>query len=91
LTPYLTDAEIADICEPLVMPAAQRRFLASLGLVVKAKPNGRALVARAELERVLVGRRPDQPAPGAQTGPNVLGLDQWAKQRKVSGQKSQGR
>jgi hypothetical protein len=91
MSPYLTDAEIADICEPLVMPAAQRRFLASLGLVVKAKPNGRALVARAELERVLVGRRPDQPAPNAPTGPNVLGLDQWSKRRKVSGQKSQGR
>ena len=91
MTPYLTDAEIADICEPLVMPSAQRRYLASLGLVVKAKPNGRALVARAELERVLVGRRPDQPAQNAATSPNVVGLDQWAKQRKSSGQKSQGR
>lgn len=58
-TPYLTDAEIADICDPLRMPAAQRRYLATLGLVVKAKPNGRPLVARAELDRVLVGRAPE--------------------------------
>jgi len=55
-TPYLTDDEIASICEPLQMPAAQRRYLASLGLVVKAKPNGRPLVTRAEFDRVLVGR-----------------------------------
>ena len=55
--PYLTDAEIAEICEPLVMPAAQRRYLAGLGLLVKEKPNGRALVARSEFERVLGSAR----------------------------------
>jgi hypothetical protein len=55
-TPHLSDAEIADICDPLVSAAAQRRYLASLGLVVRSKPNGRPLVARAEFERVLVGR-----------------------------------
>lgn len=56
--PFLSDAEIGKLCEPLVSAAAQRRYLASLGLVVKAKPNGKPLVARAELERVLVGRAP---------------------------------
>lgn len=53
LPPYLTDEEIAGICDPLVMPAAQRRYLARLGLLVQAKPNGRPLVARSEFERVL--------------------------------------
>jgi hypothetical protein len=64
-SPFLTDAEVAEICAPLVMPAAQRRYLKRLGLLVQAKPNGRPLVARGEVERVLVGRRPeggDRPA-----------------------------
>lgn len=60
MTPYLTDTEIAEICEPLVAPAAQRRYLARLGLVVMAKPNGKPLVARGEFERVLIGRAPEQ-------------------------------
>lgn len=44
--PYLTDDEIAEICAPLKMPSAQRRHLERLGLIVKAKPNGKPLVAR---------------------------------------------
>lgn len=51
--PYLTDLELADICAPLVMPAAQLRYLRSLGLNVQRKPNGRPLLMRSELERVL--------------------------------------
>jgi hypothetical protein len=58
--PYLTDAEVAEICAPLIMPAAQRRYLKRLGMLVQAKPNGRPLVARGEFERVLVGGRPDR-------------------------------
>lgn len=57
LPPFLTDAEIAAICDPLVMPAAQRRYLARLGLLVQAKPSGRPLVARSEFERVLGASR----------------------------------
>ncbi|HCP78122.1 MAG TPA: hypothetical protein DIU11_10415 [Pusillimonas sp.] len=55
--PYLTDDEIAVICEPLITPAAQRRYLATLGLLVKEKPNGRALVTLSEFERVLGASR----------------------------------
>lgn len=55
--PYLTDAEIADICEPLVMPAAQCRHLERLGMHIARKPNGRPLVARSEFERVLGAAR----------------------------------
>ncbi|WP_046111782.1 hypothetical protein [Aquincola tertiaricarbonis] len=74
-TPYLTDDEIADICAPLVMPAAQRRYLAGLGLIVNKKPNGRPLVARGEFERVLIGRQPEAAAQNAAGGqPNRAGL-----------------
>lgn len=55
--PYLTDLEIADICDPLVMPAAQYRHLTSIGLHAARKPNGRPLVARSEFERVLGASR----------------------------------
>lgn len=89
--PYLSDDEIAEICRPLKMPAAQRRHLARLGLLVKSKPNGQPLVARAEFERVMTGA----PAGAAReetqdtaTTPNVVGLEQWARGRKRSGKSS---
>lgn len=52
-TLYLTDSEIADICAPLISPAAQVRYLIKLGLLVKRKPNGKPLVARKEFERAM--------------------------------------
>src|SRR5690606_36164056 len=55
--PYLTDAEIAGICDGVKTPAAQRRHLKRLGLYVEEKPNGRPLVARSEFERVLGATR----------------------------------
>lgn len=73
--PFLTDAEIAAICQPLVMPAAQCRYLTRLGLIVNRKPNGRPLVARGEFERVLVGRQAEQAQngqPGAQPNRGAL-------------------
>ena len=60
MLPFLSDDEIAQICDPLISPAAQRRYLARLGLIVNRKPNGKPLVARAEFERVLVGRAPEE-------------------------------
>ena len=62
---FLSDTEIAEICAPLVMPAAQRRYLTSLGLLVRAKPNGRPLVARGEFERVLIGGQVPVAVPGS--------------------------
>jgi hypothetical protein len=79
--PFLTDAEIAEICAPLKMPAAQRRYLERLGLLVRAKPNGRPLVARGEFERVMI-RQPAAPAQNPARGPNITALDEWAKGRK---------
>lgn len=92
-TPYLSDEEIAEICRPLKMPAAQRRHLARLGLLVKAKPNGQPLVARAEFERVMTGAPPAATAAATEeedtaTTPNVVGLEQWARGRKRRGKSS---
>ena len=57
-SPWLSDDEVRDLCAPLVQPAAQRRFLAEqLKLYVRSKKNGRPLIARTELERVLGAAR----------------------------------
>lgn len=52
--PFLSDPEVEEICRPLRQPAAQRRYLAHLGMKVGRKPNGRPLVARAEFIRAMV-------------------------------------
>lgn len=54
-TPWLSDAEIDDMCEGLAINAARVRHLRRLGLTVTTKPNGRPLVMRAHAERVLSG------------------------------------
>lgn len=51
--PFLSDAELQALCEGLEQPAAQLRYLRGLGLHVARKPNGRPLLMRSELERVL--------------------------------------
>ena len=51
---YLSDAEVAEICDPVRQPAAQTRYLTNMGLHVRRKPNGRPLVARAEFLRAMV-------------------------------------
>lgn len=50
-SPYLTDAEIAEICAPLKQGAAQIRLLKSWGIRVQRKANGHPLVWRADVER----------------------------------------
>lgn len=87
MSPYLSDAEIEDICAPLVMPSAQRRHLARLGMVVKAKPNGRPLVARGEFERVMIGRQPEASLTAA-SEPNRAALLQVLSGGKSSGTKT---
>lgn len=51
--PNLTQAEIDDICHPLRQGAAQVRYLASLGLTVRVRPNGKPLVGRDHAAAVL--------------------------------------
>lgn len=51
LPPYLTDAEIAEICRPRTQGAAQIRYLRSLGLKVERRADGTPLVWRSDIER----------------------------------------
>jgi hypothetical protein len=53
MTPWLSQAEIDDLCQPLRQTAAQIRHLRRLGLVVRTKPNGAALVMRTHLEAIM--------------------------------------
>lgn len=87
--PFLTDDEIAEICQPLRMAAAQRRHLERLGLLVKTRPDGKPLVGRAEFERVMTAAPIAVTAEqSTSTTPNVVGLEQWAAKRKKRGQKT---
>jgi hypothetical protein len=60
---WYSDAEIDDMCDGLVSNAAKARYLATLGLHVERKPNGRPLVLRGPAERVLAGLRESEAAP----------------------------
>lgn len=52
LPPYLTDAEVDEICAGLKQNAAKVRYLRDvLRLPVERKPNGRPLVRRTDLAR----------------------------------------
>jgi len=84
--PWLSDDEVAELCKPLEQPAAQLRYLKRLGLHVERKPNGRPLLMRSELERVLGGGRL-LPANGPQptrrnTEPDRDALLAWAANRR---------
>jgi hypothetical protein len=91
MNPWLSDEELAELCEPLEQPAAQIRYLSKvLKLHVERKPNGRALVMRTELERVVGASRLGMAAQNSAAGPNVVGLQDWAKRRRGHGAKTQG-
>lgn len=87
MKPYLTDAEIDEICEPLTQPHAQIRYLRSIGVPVSRKPGGRPLVGRAAFDRVMAGASPEAAnearTPEAGTQPDHAALQQhFTKQRK---------
>lgn len=88
--PFLTDAEIAGICDGVTLPGAQCRHLQRIGLLVQRKPNGRPLVARSEFERVLGAGRFGQGQNEPSGGPNVVALMQHLAKRK-HGKTAQGR
>lgn len=52
LTVTLTDEEIDSICDGYVQNSAKIRYLRSLGLDVRIKPNGRPLVDRRHFDLV---------------------------------------
>ena len=83
MSPWLSQAEIDDLCEPLTQPAAQIRYLRdTLKLSVRPKPNGRPLVLRSNVEDVLGGlptapkgrRDRSTPATLPARQPNAAGL-----------------
>ena len=74
-TLFLSDAEVDALCDGLTQDAAKVRFLRRLGLKVDRKPNGRPLAWR-PTETV------PEAAQNPQTGPNVVGLDQWSRSRR---------
>lgn len=55
MTPDLTDAEVDAICDGLKQSGAKVRYLRTLGLTVKRKPNGRPLVNRKHYDAVRGG------------------------------------
>jgi hypothetical protein len=87
--PYLTDAEIAEICAPLVVPGYQVKYLLRLGLIVHRKPSGKPLVARAEFDRVLMGRQPEVPRAGA-SQPNRTALLELLNKQKPRSSSGRG-
>lgn len=89
--PFLSDSEIASLCDGLQLPGAQCRYLARLGLLVNRKPNGRPLVARSEFERVLGAGRFGKAQNDASAGPNVTGLQDYLAKRKPHGKTAQRR
>jgi hypothetical protein len=89
--PFLSDSEIDSLCDGLQLPGAQCRYLASLGLLVNRKPNGRPLVARSEFERVLGASRFGSAQNDASAGPNVVALMEHLAKRKLNGKTAQRR
>ena len=71
MIPWLSDAEISDLCAGLTQSAAQSRYLRQLGLTVRAKPNGKPLVMRADIEAMT---SPVAKAPAGRREPNRAGL-----------------
>lgn len=72
-SPYLSDAELLDVCKPLTQPAAMIRYLKDEGFHVKRRPNGWPLVSRANFEAVMMGAA-CTPALDKTAGPNVQAL-----------------
>lgn len=83
MPPFLTDDEIAELCAPLKAPSAQVRYLTGLGLLVARKPNGRPLLMRSELERVLgAGRFTPAKAADREVEPAREALRAWIRKRQ---------
>lgn len=77
--PWLSDAEVDDLCDGLTQKAAMMRYLKDeLKLPVKAKPNGRPLVPRAAFEDLFpatpgeLRKMAGPPAQGAQPNEQAL-------------------
>ena len=72
MTPWLSQAEVDDLCQPLKQAAAQVRYLREQGLAVRTKPNGQPLVLRSNVEEVM--NPAAKPVKSAKREPNRAGL-----------------
>lgn len=95
MKPYLSDAEIDEICEPLTQSHAQIRYLKRLGVPVGRKPGGRPLVGRAAFDRAMAGAALEAAneahAPDASTQPDYAALQQlFTRHRKHGTQAKNG-
>jgi hypothetical protein len=84
-SPHLTDAEVAEITEPLTQGAARRKFFERLGCkVVKTKPNGQPLVSRDDYARAISAQPPEKRPRG---GPKPQDEPDWAALRAAGGKR----
>ncbi|WP_371132762.1 DUF4224 domain-containing protein [Methyloversatilis sp.] len=88
---FLTSDEIADICRPLKQPAAQIRYLRSLGMVVQAKPNGRPLVVRDHAAFVLSGGKLKESEPHEVIRRSVPDKERFLANLQASREKARAR
>lgn len=72
MTPWLSQAEVDDLCAPLTQPAAQIRYLRALGLAVRTKPSGAPLVLRSNIEQIM--NPGGKPATSTRREPNRAAL-----------------
>lgn len=89
--PYLTEAEIREIADPLCQPAAIVRWFKKSGFDVTVRPNGMPLITRSNFEAVKgsIATRGDKPS--EEESPDVAGyLKSLSKrtQQKSSPQKA---
>jgi len=71
MTPWLSQAEIDDLCDPLTQHAAQLRYMRGLGLTVGTKPSGAPLLMRNHFDDVMTPENKSKPA---KRQPNSAGL-----------------
>lgn len=72
MPPWLLQSEIDDLCAPLIQHAAQIRFIRSLGITVRTKPNGAPLVMRTHFDEAMLPSGKTRKA--AKAEPNRIGL-----------------
>lgn len=68
MTPWLSQDEIDDLCDPLTQHAAQIRFIKRLGIKVDRKPGGAPFVMRSHFEESMnpTGKKkPPKPQPNS--------------------------
>lgn len=92
--PYLTDAEILEIVEPLTQRAAICRWFTLKGFTIKVRPNGMPLISRSQFEAAMAGGQTSAKSglndDGTQSTPNVVAfMQRFGQGSAVNGKKAQ--